>query len=381
MLAGVIAKAMDVEGKGRLRAYGEMVDVLWRDGNSRAAIRLEELWNEAGKEHSFSLLCAYRMGNFYKEGDAARFLEVCRNHTHVIPTESFSRLDDASARLREITLLQQRALALESEIEHRKELEKALRDALRERSHVEEELRASVKREKKAREQAEASDTFKEMFLAMLGHDLRNPLNTILMTARLMIMRHELPAGSEKRALRVISSGERMHRMIAQILDVTRARLGEGIPVTPDQVCDISVVVAKIVEEVRAGNPSRTIDLRVESPCIAGIDCDRFEQVVSNLLGNAVAHGAPEKPVCVTVSSRGNMASVAVHNEGTPIDPAFLPTLFDPFQRGRPNHGSDGLGLGLYISEKIVRAHGGEIRVESSSDLGTQFEAIIPRRS
>jgi signal transduction histidine kinase len=171
-----------------------------------------------------------------------------------------------------------------------------------------------------------------------------------------------------------------MHRMIAQILDVTRARLGDGIPVTPDKVSDISFVVAKIVEEMRAANPGRTIDLRVEGPCLVQIDGDRFEQVVSNLLGNAVAHGAPGKPIRVTVSPRENTASVSVHNEGTPIDPASLPTLFDPFQRGRPNRGSDGLGLGLYISENIVRAHGGEIRVESSADRGTQFEAIIPRQ-
>jgi signal transduction histidine kinase len=378
VLASLIARAKE-GGGGRLRAYGEMVDLLWRDGNSRAAIRLEELWNDAGQEHSFSLLCAYQMGNFYKEGDASRFLAVCRSHTHVIPSESFSRLDDASARLREIALLQQRALALESEVVHRKELEKALRDALRDRSRVEEELRASVKREKKAREQAEANDTFKEMFLAMLGHDLRNPLNTILMTARMMILRQELPPDGQKRIERVISSGQRMHRMIAQILDVTRARLGDGIPVTPNQVCDVSVVVARIVEEARAANPWRIIDLHVDGPSQARMDCDRFEQVVSNLLGNALTHGAPGTPIRVEVGSRGDRASVSVHNEGTPIDPAFLPVLFDPFQRGRPNRGSDGLGLGLYISDRIVRAHGGEILVESSALRGTRFEAIIPR--
>ena len=153
----------------QIRAFGEMVDLLWRDGNSRAAIRLEELWNDAGKDHSFSLLCAYVMGNFYKEGEAARFLEVCRNHSHVVPCETDDALDDSSARLREVNLLQQRARSLESEIVHRKELEIALRDALRERTKIEEDLRASVKREQEARVRAEASDSFKEVFLGILG--------------------------------------------------------------------------------------------------------------------------------------------------------------------------------------------------------------------
>ncbi|MBC8133909.1 MAG: MEDS domain-containing protein, partial [Deltaproteobacteria bacterium] len=215
----------------RLRAYGEMVDLLWKDGNPQAAIRLEELWNEAGNEHAFSLLCAYVMGNFYREGDTARFMEVCRTHSHVLPTETFAQLTDAHARLREISMLQQRARSLESEIAHRKELENALRLALRQRSSAEEELRACVKREQQARERAEASDTYKEMFLGILGHDLRNPLNTILTTARLMKVRGELTADGEKRLNRMVTSGARMERMIAQLLDVTRARLAEGIPV------------------------------------------------------------------------------------------------------------------------------------------------------
>ena len=108
-----------------------MVDVLWTRGDSKAAIRLEELWNEAQHEHSFTLLCAYVMGNFYREGDPEKFMEVCRTHSHVVPTEKFARLDDANARLREISLLQQRARSLEHEIHHRRELEAALRSALR----------------------------------------------------------------------------------------------------------------------------------------------------------------------------------------------------------------------------------------------------------
>ncbi len=156
----VVAETMGsraVDGHRPVRVYGEMVDVLWREGNSTAAIRLEELWNDAGKDGSFSLLCAYLMGNFFREGDASRFVEVCRNHTHVIPTETFAKLQEPHARLREISSLQQRARALEGEIQVRKELESALRDALKDRGRVEAELRECVEREQAARAASEAS--------------------------------------------------------------------------------------------------------------------------------------------------------------------------------------------------------------------------------
>jgi signal transduction histidine kinase len=306
-------------------------------------------------------------------------MEVCRNHSHVIPTESFVKLEDSNARLREISLLQQRARSLESEIQQRKELESALRNALRERSKVEEELRACVKREKEAREQAEASDAFKELFLGILGHDLRNPLNTVLTTARIMTMRRELPPESQKKMERVIASGVRMQRMIDQLLDVARARLADGIPVQRGDERDIVPLVTKIVDEIRAANPSRTIELSAV-PCTARVDADRFEQVVSNLLGNAIVHGEEQKPIRVEVAAREGVASVSVHNYGRPIDPALMPRLFDPFQRAerQPNY-NGGLGLGLYISERIVRAHGGKIKVVSNEEAGTRFEAIFPR--
>jgi signal transduction histidine kinase len=375
-----IAKAQDGHPNARVRAYGEMVDLLWRDGNSRAAIRLEELWNDAGKDHGFALLCAYVMGNFYNEGDASRFMEVCRTHSHVIPTEAFTQLDDPHARLREISLLQQRARALETEIEHRKELEDALRDALRDRSRIEEDLRECVAREKEARERAEASDSFKEMFIGILGHDLRNPLNTVLTTVRLMQRRGDLPPDTAGRLQRVIASGVRMERMIQQLLDVARARLADGIPITRVAEQDLVALTGKMVDELQVSHPKCTIELRADGPCVADVDPDRMEQVVSNLVGNALAHGDAEQPVTVTVAMRGTLASIAVHNFGPPIDSSLASALFDPFRPGRRSQtAKDGLGLGLYIAERIVSAHGGKIEVESSSSGGTRFEVLLPR--
>jgi signal transduction histidine kinase len=378
VLARLVAQSEQHRPEARLRAYGEMVDLLWRDGNSCAAIRLEELWNDAGQAREFSLLCAYVMGNFYKEGDQARFMEVCRNHSHVIPTEHFLELGDADARLREISLLQQRARALEHEIAHRAELERALRDALRERAKIEEDLRASVKCEAIARGRAEASDAFKQMFLGILGHDLRNPLSTIMTTAQMMAMR-DVPADDGKKLRRIISSGERMRRMVDQILDVTRAKLFSGLSVERKADQDMVALVARIVEEVRAARPEREIEFEIGDAVAVSIDCDRFEQVVSNLLGNAVAHGDPARPIRVALHKRGRVTVLSVHNHGTPIDPEFMPLLFDAFKRaGKPRGRSDGLGLGLYISQCIVAAHGGKIEVASSSELGTRFDVILP---
>jgi signal transduction histidine kinase len=365
-------------GAGRVRAYGEMVDLLWRDGNSRAAIRLEELWNDAGKEHAFSLLCAYMMNNFFKQGDAEKFMAVCRNHSHVMPTESFTQLEDPHARLREISLLQQRARSLETELVYRKELEDALRDALRERGRAEDELRACIKREQEARTRAEASDAFKEMFLGILGHDLRNPLNTIMTTVDLMILRGDLSEEICKRLGRVSVSGIRMKRMIEQLLDMTRARLGQGFPIEPREQ-DVLPLVSKIVEEVQATHPARTIDVRADAACRARVDGDRFEQVVSNLLGNAVAHGDAARPITITLGRRDNLLSVCVHNHGPAIPPALQDQLFDPFTRGKQTHrSSDGLGLGLYISDRIVAAHGGKIEVRSAVETGTELEILLP---
>jgi signal transduction histidine kinase len=257
----------------------------------------------------------------------------------------------------------------------------ALREALAASRRVEDELRAALETEKQARSTAEASDAFKEVFLGILAHDLRNPLNTILTTARLMVMRGELPPETLKRLERVVVSGVRIDRMIDQIFDLTRARLAGGIVVTPAPAQDLVPLVANVVAEIRAANPTRTLELRAEQPCTARVDTERFQQVVSNLLSNAVSHGDREKPITVVVAARGDRATLNVHSHGAPIAPDLMPILFDPFKRGKMPRESrpGGLGLGLYITERIVTAHGGTLAVTSSRDDGTRFEASFPR--
>jgi phosphoserine phosphatase RsbU/P len=170
-----------------------------------------------------------------------------------------------------------------------------------------------------------------------------------------------------------------MQRMIEQLLDVTRVRAGSGMPLHRREH-DVACLVTKIVDELRASHPGREIALRTDEGCRALVDPDRVAQVVSNLVGNALRHGDATLPVEVTVTVDEKTVAVAVHNFGPPIEPAFLPLLFDPFQRGHRQLGpAEGLGLGLYISERIVSAHGGRIAVSSSAETGTRFEAIFVR--
>jgi signal transduction histidine kinase len=134
-------------------------------------------------------------------------------------------------------------------------------------------------------------------------------------------------------------------------------------------------LVSRIVDELRAAHPSHVIELEGETAAEADVDADRFERVVSNLVGNAVTHGDPERPVRVRVGANGRLT---VCNQGPPIPAEFLAQLFDPFSRARKPEGrSDGLGLGLYISERIVRAHGGAIQVTSSLEAGTCFDVCF----
>jgi len=175
-------------------------------------------------------------------------------------------------------------------------------------------------------------------------------------------------------------SSLRMSRMIEQILDLTRTRLGGGLDIDP-QPFDLRDAIGHVVDELRAANPSRTIE--VEAPPLPGTwDRDRLEQVFSNLVGNALVHGDRAKPVSIRARMEGRSILVEVHNEGPPIPKELQSVIFNPFRRGqtdRPTQGTAGLGLGLYISNEAVIAHGGRIDVQSSVTDGTTFQVRLPR--
>jgi PAS domain S-box-containing protein len=254
---------------------------------------------------------------------------------------------------------------------------KVTRD-LTERRDAEEKMR-SLAAQNAALEEKARIQQFQERFLAILGHDLRNPLAAIDMGSGILRQLSVDPA-SIRILDRIDSSSRRMSRMIQQILDLTRSRLAGGIEVNP-QPADLCRILSLTVDELRTAYPQARIELNC--PHASGTwDADRLEQVFSNLIGNAIVHGGAEGTVTIEAGSRGDAVVVTVHNEGPPIPEHLHSSLFDPFRRGERESRSSktaGLGLGLYISRELVLAHGGSIGFESSPGRGTTFRVTLPQ--
>jgi two-component system sensor histidine kinase/response regulator len=217
-----------------------------------------------------------------------------------------------------------------------------------------------------------------EELIAVVGHDLRNPLEVILMTAELL--RGNTDPQVSKSAERLHKSGSRMRQIIDELLDMSRARLGGGIPIQHQPV-DLLTIARTAVAEAEAAHPDRQIELRHEHDLQGEWDPGRLEQVLSNLLANALRHGALQSPVLVTLSADADSVTLSVHNQGH-IAPEVLPRLFEPFQASRESRArGDGLGLGLYIVQQIVFAHDGRVEVHSLPSEGTTIVLQLPRRA
>jgi two-component system, sensor histidine kinase and response regulator len=219
-----------------------------------------------------------------------------------------------------------------------------------------------------------------EMFTALLAHDLRNPLNAIVTSAHLIQRISSEPVAKDS-AARILSSGQRMSRLIEDMLDLARARVGGGIAVKPQQG-EFDVLVGPVVREHQAASPDRNIEV-IRSGVLSGQwDPDRIAQVASNLIGNALKHGDPRGPVKVRLDgTHRDKVVFSVENDGV-IPAERHAGLFDPFKDGQQRVGrNEGLGLGLYIVQQIVSAHAGSIDVHSEQDLRTIFKVQLPRHS
>jgi PAS domain S-box-containing protein len=219
-----------------------------------------------------------------------------------------------------------------------------------------------------------------ELFVGVVGHDLRNPLMAIMSTAQLALRRDE--GGRLFRPLsRILSASERMTRMIEQLLDFTRARVGGGILLEPSEM-DLGALGRHVLAEIEDAHAERSILVETIGNLEGVWDPDRLAQVISNLAGNAVSHGTSAAPVRVVLDgSRGDAVSIRISNDGT-IRPEILPVLFEPFRGTSVRRDqARGLGLGLYITQQIVLAHGGTVNVTSSEREGTTFTVELPRRA
>jgi PAS domain S-box-containing protein len=227
---------------------------------------------------------------------------------------------------------------------------------------------------------AQEAAELRERLLAIVGHDLRNPLSAISMAAQIL-SRSEMGSPSESLVYRIQASARRMTRMIAQVLDFARIRAGmsfelEFQPVDLHQLCNA------VVEELRLSKPDQQIDVEFVGRGEVSCDADRIAQALSNLIGNAIQHGT-QGPVSVTVSdAAADTVAVEVHNTGPPIPASVQASIFEAFRRESDTTGPDSksIGLGLFIANEIVRGHGGSIGVVSPDRDGTTFTVVLPRR-
>jgi hypothetical protein len=220
-------------------------------------------------------------------------------------------------------------------------------------------------------------------FLAILSHDLRNPLNSIAMSASLLPHLVQPATEAVNVASQIATNAEVMARMISDLLDYTRTRLGAGMPVSPAPM-DLGLLCQELHNEFCSAHPARKIELRSEGDLTGRWDIDRLRQAISNLLGNAIQHSLESAPVELRLRGETSDVVLAVFNGGPPIPPGELPRIFDPLVRGssaeHPKVNRPGsIGLGLYIAREIVGSHGGTVTVTSSQASGTLFTVRLPR--
>jgi signal transduction histidine kinase len=222
-------------------------------------------------------------------------------------------------------------------------------------------------------------DHSRDLFLGVLGHDLRNPIGAMRMSAELITKIGSLSERQTMLITQVVTSADRATKILDQLLDLTRARLGSGLHILREEM-DMAFVSRQLLGEMRSLHPGRTFTLKTSGDTKGHWDKPRIGQVFSNLLGNAVQYGFTDLPIDVTVIGDLKGVSLSVHNDGVPIPKDTIGGIFEAMVRG----GTDGidstnLGLGLYITKEIVSAHGGTIRVTSSEKDGTTFIALFPR--
>ena len=219
-----------------------------------------------------------------------------------------------------------------------------------------------------------------EMFVGILGHDLRNPLAALLAGAQLL--QRQIADDDQLGTLRrMTAAGLRMTEMIEQLLDLTRVRLAGGLDFSGAQTqVDVAQLAKRAVDELRATNPNSQITIESSADCTTSGDPGRLLQLFSNLIGNALRHGTRGAPIALDIAGVEREIVIRICNEGV-IPPELLSSIFEPF-RGRTNTASpsSGLGLGLFIAQHIATAHNGSIGVDSSATNGTVFTVHLWRR-
>ena len=217
---------------------------------------------------------------------------------------------------------------------------------------------------------------FREQFMAVLGHDLRNPLSAIVAGATLL-ERFNLENKAAEIVKLMLGTAARMNRLVENMLDLARSRLGDGVQVQLESGRSLEETLQQVISEFTAIYPGRVIDSRLNITMPVTCDHARITQLFSNLLGNALDHGAADAPVVVEASTNSGKLELSLTNSGDPIPPSDIERIFQPFKRVQSRTKREGLGLGLFIAAEIARAHRGSLQVSSTPER-TQFTFVMP---
>ena len=343
----VIGDVVDrAKSKGdKVHAFGEMVALLWAKGNPEGAIRLEELWNELQAKKDFGLFCAYPMNSFADETHMQKFSAVCKNHSIVTPNESYSTLRTEPERLREIALLQQKARSLEAEVKKSKMLEQQ-----------------------------------KDDFLAVASHELKTPVTSIKVYGQ--VLGQHLSKGDDREAIEISQKIDmqvnKLTRLIEDLLDVTKMRIGR-IEYN-NSFFDGNELIRGVVDDMRFVSSGHVIQTQLGESVELYADRERMAQVLTNLLSNAIKYSPLANTILVTSDRTDENFTIHVRDFGIGIAKSEQEKVFGRFYRvpGEELDTFPGLGLGLHISNEIVRRQNGKIWVDSNYGEGSVFSFSLP---
>jgi len=343
-----------------LRIYGEMVALLWKDGNVSASIRLEDFWNSLLDVQPVKLMCGYPIQSFSREADTESFNDVCDRHSSVLPTESFTRLSSPKEQLLAVARLQQRITADETERTGMKLEQMKLEDAL---------------------ERLKELDRIRNDFVAMVVHDIRTP--NAVVGAFLEILRKDWDTlGSERideLLGRAIANTTHVTRLVDDILTASRIESGDFTYDT--RPFDVAELIYRAVSTARAANPLMRFEVSVPDGLSQALgDEARQLQILTNLLSNAAKFSARTSCVKIAARREGSYLRIDVQDEGLGISTADQARLFARFSRieSRFNPKIKGTGLGLYITKALVEGQGGSISVTSEPGIGSTFSYTVP---
>lgn len=227
----------------------------------------------------------------------------------------------------------------------------------------------------------EKTNAYRDQLIGIVSHDLRNPLGGILLGSALLGRAEGLDDKNSRIASRIENSAKRMVRIVGDLLDLTRTRLGSEIPLVRSRT-DVGPLCQMVISELEGSHPDAVIRYTSNGNLRGDWDSDRLAQVLSNLVGNALHHGDVNKPVDVIAKDEGKQVALVVHNAGPPIPKGALNSIFEPMvHRGQDSRKTPGLGLGLFIARELVTAHGGKIDVISTDAVGTTFTVRLPRHA